>query len=278
MISPAEVNNVVAIKPTVGLVSADSLIPVSSRQDTVGPMARCVKDAALILQVITGKEVDDTTTAESSLPDYVTSCQPLERGSLRLGVSRYGFESLLPVVQRSFDEVVKSLIERGIDVVDIEYEGTDLYRSLTFEQHLCTMITEFRESITSYLIGLTENPNGLRSLEDLIKATKEDPREDALAKDVKMWQLALKSNPNSKEYKEGRQRGEYFGGLGGIGGAMRKYRLDAIISPAGAKISNHFAAAGGLPSLSVPLGFMPDDTPVVWTENKDMIIQAPNRP
>jgi amidase len=245
-------------------------------------MARSVKDAVTILQIIAGKEDNHNTKAEPisspPIPDYLASCQPLERGSLRLGVPRYEFNNLLPAVQRSFDDVVMSLREIGVEVIEIEYKGTDLYRSLTFEQHLCTMITEFRESIDSYLSGLIENPNSLCSLEGLAKVTLDDPREGAPTRDIEMWQLALKSNPNSEEYKAGRQRGEYFGGAGGIGGAMEEYCLDAIISPAGAKMSNHLAAAGGLPSISVPLGFMPSGTPVEWSKEKDLIIQAPNRP
>jgi len=277
LISPAEVNNVVAIKPTIGLVSGDALIPVSRRQDTPGVIARSVKDSATIIQIISEKEETDSVSFLHN-PDYVASCQPLERGSLRLGVPQYGIKNLLPAVQQSFQDVIKSLNESGVEVIELEYKCTDLYRNLTFEQHLCTMLTEFRESIDSYLSELLENPNHLCSLEDLIRVTKSDDREGAPMKDVEMWQLALKSDPNSKEYKEGLQRGEYFGGSGGISAAMEEHRLDAIISPAGAKMSNHLAAAGGLPSLSVPLGFMPDDTPVEWTEGKDLIVQAPNRP
>jgi amidase len=125
-----------------------------------------------------------------------------------------------------------------------------------------TMATKFRTSINSYLSKLTKNSNKLYKLKDLVNFTKEEPREEADKRDLNLWELALRSNYLSNEYKEARRRAEYWAGLSSISGALYRHHLNAIITPATAKMSNHFTAAGGLPSLIVPLGFMPKDTSV----------------
>lgn len=94
ILSPSDVNNLVGIKPTVGLTSRYLVIPISERQDTVGPMARTVKDAAYLLQAIAGADSHDNYTSaipnNGTIPDYLAACDYSAFSGARIGVAWNG--------------------------------------------------------------------------------------------------------------------------------------------------------------------------------------------
>ncbi|KAH8682680.1 glutamyl-tRNA amidotransferase subunit A [Xylariales sp. PMI_506] len=280
LIAPAEINNVVAIKPTVGLVSRDSVIPVSAAKDTVGPFARTVTDAAITLGVIAGRDSNDPATEKSpsEIPDYSLSCVTTDLKGMRLGVPRNALTKLMASILERFEEVLNGLRTLGADIIDVEFASVSEYRALRSDQKQLAMATEFRSSIKNYLANLKENPHNLYQLEDIYALTKQMPGEEASHRDLGIWDLALTTSTDSAEYQEAKRREGIFAGEGGILGSVTDHKLDAIIAPCDARIPNHFAAGGGLPMIAVPLGYMPEGTPIEWDESNEIISQAPNRP
>src|SRR5208283_786604 len=94
IVSPANANGIVGIKPTLGLISRAGVIPIAHSQDTAGPMARTVWDAALLLGILTGVDPNDPATQASdgkSFPDYTPFCDPTGLRGARLGIARRYF-------------------------------------------------------------------------------------------------------------------------------------------------------------------------------------------
>ena len=122
ILSPSDVNNLVGIKPTVGLTSRDLIIPISQRQDTCGPMARTVKDAAYVLAAIAGKSPYDNYTDAipfDTIPDYVAACQFNALSGKRIGVPRnlIGNTTATPIIT-AFDAALNVLRAAGATIVE----------------------------------------------------------------------------------------------------------------------------------------------------------------
>ncbi len=115
-------------------------------------------------------------------------------------------------------------------------------------------------------------------MEGIRDYVKNDPREDYPHRDVENWEWALEMNPRQEAYQRAAERDEYFAGEGGIFGALDRSNLDALIYPTAAKMSTHFTAGGGLPVITIPLGYLPNVTEVKWGPRKDLITEAPNKP
>lgn len=180
LITPAECNNVVGIKPTVGLVSRDSIVPVSLDRDTVGPLARTVLDAAAILNVIAGRDENDPATDRilfEEIPDYTKFCTTSGFSKMHLGIPQNALEDVPVHILTYFNDTARRLQELGAQVVDVEFPAVNEYNSLTFKEKVFPMAAEFRPSISGYLGSLEQNPKDLRSLEDIYRLTKSDPRE-----------------------------------------------------------------------------------------------------
>ncbi|KAK4449658.1 amidase signature domain-containing protein [Podospora aff. communis PSN243] len=281
LIYPADANNVVALKPTLGLVSRDATIPVSLEKDTPGPVARTFKDAAAILGIIAGSDPNDPATYSipfDEIPDYTKSCTMADVSKFKIGIPRNTMSGVPGHVQKEFDRAVQGLRDLGVEVIDIDFAGFEESAKLEFDEQLWVMATEFRVSINKYLAELEENPRNIRSLEDIIELTKNGPEEDYPHRDMILWELALKTSRVGERYTRAKEREERFAGPEGILGAMEAHGLDAIITPNCAKTCSYFAAGGGLPMIGVPLGYAPDDTPVKWSDRNDTVDEAPNRP
>jgi len=262
-------------------VSRDATVPVSLQKDTTGPLARTVKDAAAILGIIAGHDPNDAATNAipfDKIPDYTKSCTAANISTLKIGVPRNTMSAVPGYVLEDFDRTADRLRDLGVQVIDVEFPGLKESDGLELEDRLWAMAHEFRVSITEYLSELKENPRDIGSLEDLIELTKNDPEEEYPHRDLGLWELALKTKDDEDRYKRAKEREERFAGPDGILGAMEAHGLDAIITPNFARTTNYFASGGGLPMISVPLGYSPSDTPIQWSERKDTVLQAPNRP
>lgn len=250
-------------------------------RDTVGPLARTVLDTAAILNFIAGRDENDPAINKipfEEIPDYTDSCTTSGFSEIRLGIPRNALEEVPVHILTHFNDTVRRLQELGAQSFDVEFPAASEYRNLTSREKILPMATEFRPSIARYLGSLEQNPKNLRTLEDIYRLTKSDPHEDFPNRDLELWEMALTTSRDSDEYKAAKNREEDFAGSRGILGAIEAHELDAIIAPCAARIINHFAAGGGLPMISVPLGYLPDGTPVEWSERHDTITQAPNRP
>lgn len=168
MVSPAEKSNVVTIKPTVGLVSRDGIIPISHRQDTAGPIARTVTDAAHILSAISGRDPHDRLTDNipfEDVPNYASACSTTSLSGFRIGVPRNAFEevpklqgelasalSALPAVTEAFDAALRRLELAGATILEnANFSGIEKYLASDPSLREIAILTDFRIEIERYL-------------------------------------------------------------------------------------------------------------------------------
>lgn len=190
IVLPAEKSNVVGIKPTLGLTSRSMVIPISMRQDSVGPVAQSVKDAAILLSAITGKDVDDNWTSVQPFdkaPDYAKACNLSGFEGARLGVPRNGIDYFLnsstKPIMAAFDAALELMRNSGASVVD--KADFALFDVPAFSRNSdIVMGTDFVAGLSAYLGTLKTNPNHVKSLADIHKLTQDDPREEYPDRDV----------------------------------------------------------------------------------------------
>lgn len=269
VVCPASINGIVGIKPTVGLVSRAGIIPIAHSHDTAGPMARTVRDAAIVLGAMTGIDKKDNYTQKSkgkSFSDYTTDLQADSLKKKRIGVARhfFGFHEKVDLLM---EQAIKDLQNLGAKTIDLDQEdlngksGSDAYKVL-----LC----EFKHDLNSYLKNCTSDIK-IRSLEQLIKFNKDhaDKEMPFFGQEVLIAAQA-QVDLNSDEYKSALDNVLKSNGPEGIDRVMDTYEVDAIIAPTGGPAwptdvitGDHFlggssspAARSGYPSITLPMGFV----------------------
>ncbi|KAK8073702.1 Amidase [Apiospora phragmitis] len=285
IVSPAGVNNLAAIKPTVGLTSRYLVVPISEHQDTVGPMARTVKDAAYILSAIAGPDPNDNYTSAfpfDTVPDYVGACDYFALKGKRLGVPRNLFmqysdiEEYRPQIA-GFDASLDVFRAAGAEVVDnLQLEGADVLASSNFEN--VVLMADFATDVANYFSELAVNPNNITSLAELQEFTQRTPMEGWPGRDTQIWQdaLGLGFDNTSPEFWSNYTADLYYGGLLGITGAIKNMSLDALIMPT--TFSSTLPAVIGAPIVTVPLGRYPDNTTVIPNQFGNLNATGPNLP
>ena len=256
IICPATRSGVVGIKPTLGLVSRSGIIPIAHTQDTAGPMARTIADAAILLSVMVGRDKRDATTAATKKgeKDY-TKFLDLEglRGA-RIGVARQfvGNNVAVKAMMESHFEVLKASGATLIDVTFPEDFGK------LGDDRLQVLLYEFKTDLNKYL---AERRSPHRTLADLIKFNEENKeREMPLFGQELFVQSQSKGDLSETAYLQALQRVKRAAREAGIDAVIAKDNLDAIVSPAvGATWS--MAAVAGYPYITVPAGFS-DGLPV----------------
>ncbi len=244
-------------------------------------MARTVEDAAAMLSVMAGSDMNDVKTALipfDEIPDYYVAAKRKDISRYRLGIPRNALGDLSPATLESFESIVKQLAADGAKVVDINFPGMTEYSMMSLAEKCDYMAGEFHDAIAKYFSNLITNPNGLTNLEDLRDFVKESEGEEFPERGVQRFEQALEVTRDSVAYNVGRQRALYFAGVGGIEGAFDIDRLDAILVPSEATAANYFAACNGHPQITVPVGFRPQDTEVKKNETGNLTTEAPNMP
>ncbi|KAF3922811.1 hypothetical protein ABW21_db0202348 [Orbilia brochopaga] len=283
IVSPSENNNLVGIKPTVGLTSRYLVIPISEHQDTVGPMARTVKDAAYILTAIAGKDSRDNYTSEIpfEIPEYWRNLKRSSFQGAKIGIPRIAIaNSTSAPVLAAFNNAVEVIKKLGATIYDnANFPAYAEY--LKSDNTSIVLGLDFKTNVKQYFDQLTYNPNNLHSLKDLIDYTKADAREDYPDRDVSSWNTdAYPCEDNTCAYAwNAYQSNVYLGGVGGILGALESAGveggLDALILPT--QFAADIAAIGGYPVVTVPMGFNPNSTkPSV--DSRGIVTEAPNQP
>jgi amidase len=266
---PAERNNVIGFKPTRGFIGTEATIPISNRQDVIGTLTRTVMDAAYLLNQMVGRSERDERTWNipvDPIPDFTQFCQGVDLSGLRLGIPRNAFADNMPAaIMDAFSMASRTFTSAGAAVIDdANFTAADEFRKLNQQVKGIVRSSEFKRDIVKYLDCLTANPNEIKSVEDIINFTKSNDAELYPEKDIGkfLWTQAEGVEVDSDKYKHMLEQEAYFGGEGGILGALEKYKLDALILPSTNGIAGDLAAKMGFPILVVPLGFWPAGTEI----------------
>ncbi len=264
IVSPAAVNGLVGLKPTVGLVSRDGIIPISRTQDTAGPMTRSVADAAVLLSVLAGPDPRDAATAGARVADYLGA---LDRGALkgaRLGVVREAFGG---------NDLVVSLMERALGVLAAQgallVDPTPIPNGDRYgDAELTVLLYEFKDGLNRYLAEFAPGAQ-IHSLADLIAWNRAHRAiELPYFGQELLEQAQAKGDLESPEYREALDHCARFARIEGLDAAFREQKIDALIAPtgspawltdfvngdhSGASFSSP-AAVAGYPHITVPAG------------------------
>lgn len=281
---PASQNNVVGIKPTVGLTSRAGVIPISSHQDTIGPITRSMTDAAIVLSVIAGKDPNDNFTLAQPpfVPDYT---QALRKGALagkRIGVPRKVFldPSLAGLDQPVLDafedalETIKLLGATVVDPADLP-SAEDILRS---NNESIVLDVDFKIELNRYFAGLIKNPSGVRTLADLIKFNDDHPDLEEPTNFTDQSEL-IESEATTgfnPAYFNALSIDRELGGSMGIDAALKEFDLDALVLPSQG-FTTTIAAIVGYPIVTVPLGFYPDNF-TIESAGPETVYPAPGVP
>ena len=256
IICPSSVNGIVGLKPTVGMVSQRGIIPISQSQDTAGPMTRTVKDASLILSVLTDR--------------YTPPATPRQPGGLDLKGIRIGVVTNYFGIHPEVDRLIKTALYRmeaaGAVLVETEFRNRNRFDEAEWE----VMLYEFKTGIEEYL-GQASVPGGIKTLEDLIKFNRDH------AETVMPWfgqdilEAAVDKGPlTDSVYRRARKRCREGAGKHGIDRLIAKDKLNVLAAPSGGPAwktdlitgdhhtlgSTSPAAAAGYPAITVPAGFI----------------------
>jgi amidase len=271
--SPSSINGIAGIKPTVGLVSRSGIIPISASQDTAGPMARTVRDVAILLSAITGVDPQDPATAASqgksfqnnAGPDYTRFLDTNGLRGARLGIARKFFENNAPM-DAFLNGCIDALKKAGAEVIDPADLAT--HGQMDAPEH-DVLLYEFKDGINRYLARL---PSGspARTLQELIAFNEKNrDREMPFFAQELFIQAEAKGPLTDAAYLKARADCVRLSRQDGIDALLAKYKLDAIVTLTSgpACLIDHVdgdadtggcttpAAVAGYPHITVPAGF-----------------------
>jgi amidase len=269
IVSPSNSCGLVGIKPTLGLVSRAGIVPIAHSQDTAGPMARTVADAAALLSALAGPDAGDAVTAASArhATDYTKFLDPQGLRGARLGVPRDRLFGRSVHADRLADEALQAMKSHGailVDPVALEAPG-DLW-----ESELEVLLYEFKADLNAYLAGLGAAAK-VKTLADVIAFNEQHEDREMPHFGQELFLQAEKKGPlTSTAYRRALQRNHLMTRRMGIDAVMRKHRLDAIVAPTGAPAwltdlvngdcspggASSIPAVAGYPHITVPAGFV----------------------
>lgn len=270
IICPSQTNGIVGIKPTLGLVSRSGIIPIAHSQDTAGPMARTVTDAAILLEAMAGADPRDPAAASAPVGEsgYRSGLDPNGLQGARLGVPRKmagSDERVLAV----FDECIALLKQCGAEVVDpVSIPTFNKFAKSEMEM----LLYEFKADLNAYLSGLgPEAP--VHSLEEVIRFNEEHAARVMPYFGQERMLAAQKKGPLSdSRYLKALERNVRLTRAEGLDAALQTHRLDALILPSGGPAwlidlvngdsigwdmeSTSMPAVAGYPHITVPAGYI----------------------
>jgi amidase len=272
IVCPSTANGIVGIKPTVGLLSRSGIVPISFTQDTPGPMARSVRDAATALGALTGVDPSDSKTAASEgkyLTDYTPFLKEDALNGKRIGwyTSARGQHYKVDTLMQQAVDYIRS---QGAEVIEIDNIYDREAGSLSFE----VLLYEFKDGLNKYFASLGENAP-VKNVEELIGFNKGDSIELRYFDQELLLEAAKKGPVDSPEFSAIVSKMHRLVRDEGIDRIMDDNKLDAIIAPTGSPAwktdlingdaytvsSSSPAAISGYPNITVPMGFV-DGLPV----------------
>ena len=266
---PASVNGVVGFKPTVGLVSRTHIVPISHSQDTAGPIATTVEDAAIVLTVIAGSDPADPATVEADARkvDYRAALDANSLRGARIGVMRFMLPSYSAETRAEFERALTALRAAGAEVVEIQQGPADLRAIGGWE--LTVLLTELKHDLNAYLASTDPAQVKTRTLADVIAFNAAEPRETVLFGQDLFERAQATGGLTDPAYVEARTKSLKAAGPDGIDRMMAEHRVVALIAPTTSRAwtndpkddddmqgsASRLAAVAGYPHLTVPMGF-----------------------
>jgi len=266
--SPAAASALVGIKPTVGLVSRSGIIPIAHSQDTAGPMARTVADAALLLNVIAGEDSRDRATRGNAAhtADFTEALRPGSLRGARIGVARKRYTGYNGHVDQLFRVALQALGDLGATIVDPADVVTEDH--LQNNEETTVLLFEFKADLNAYLAGLGSGAP-VKSLAEVIAFNEhESAREMPYFMQELMVRAQAKGPLTATAYRTALAACRRWSRTMGIDAVMTRLRLDAIACPTQAPVwpidlinGDSFggncttpAAVAGYPHITVPMG------------------------
>lgn len=254
ILNPACRNSIVGIKPTLGLISRSGIIPITHTQDTAGPMARTVEDAAILLGAMAGEDPADAATLRGSggsQEDYTTYLDRNGLNGARIGINR-GYEAgFSEGEKRLVSEAIEIMREAGAEIVEqtnLPHIGSDS----------TVLLYEFKSAINRYLARLSPDAS-IRTLKDLIDYNNSHPKETLKYGQTLLIRAQFETSGTMTEpaYIRDRLQDWRRSREDGIDRLLCEHRLDALFCPG----ITDAAAVSGYPSVIVPAGFREDGMP-----------------
>ncbi|MFC1525386.1 amidase [Candidatus Latescibacterota bacterium] len=268
IVCPSNANGIVGIKPTVGLVSRAGIVPISHTQDTAGPMARTVADAAAVLGALTGEDPADPITAESGghrHEDYTRFLDPAGLKGARIGVARsyFGFHDRVDALMEEALEAMRHLGAEIVDPTDIATKGQ------SGDSEYEVLLYEFKADLNAYLSTRPDLP--YQTLADLIAYNEAHRPEEMPHFGQEIFVQAQEKGPLTEEaYLKALADCRRLSRDEGIDATLREHDVVALVAPTGGPAwltdlvngdsflggCSSAAAVSGYPHITVPAGFV----------------------
>ena len=266
VVCPSSMCGIVGIKPTLGLISRAGIIPIAHSQDTAGPMARTVWDAALLLGVLTGVDPRDPATQASdgkAFPDYTRFCDPTGLRGARLGIARQYF-NISPFVTALMEECIALMRQAGAIIADpVKFSTNEGWR----DTEQTVLLYEFKNDLNAYL---ATRDGAVKSLADCIAFNQANRGTEMPYFDQELMEQAQAKGPlTDKAYLDALANNVKLTRTEGIDAIMATHNLDAIVAPTAGPawltdwVDGDHADSGcssppavaGYPHITVPAGF-----------------------
>ncbi len=271
IVSPSTCCSIVGIKPTLGLVSRAGVIPIAHNQDTAGPMARTVADAATLLGALTGVDPHDEATAASaghSASDYSPSLDPAGLKGARLGVCRSHFMGYSAGTDALMESAIDALKRLGAVIVD----PADIATAGQFDDsEFLVLLYEFKADLNRYLAEWAPGATA-KTLADLIGFNDRNRGQEMPYFGQEIFTQAQAKGPlTDQDYLRALDKNHLLARTQGIDVALAEHQLDALIAPTGGPPSlidlvngdpggggsfSSPAAVAGYPHVTVPMGYV----------------------
>ncbi len=269
VVCPSSANGLAGMKPTLGLISRSGIIPIAHSQDTSGPMARTVRDVAILLGAMTGADADDKATAASAgkiQPDYTKFLDPSGLKGARIGVVRkyFGFND---AVDQLMNDLIEEMKRAGADITD----PADIPTIGKFDDsELLVMMYELKTDLAAYLARLGDTAP-MKSLKEVIEFNEKQKNKEMPYFGQDLFVKAEEKGPlTTKEYLDALANNRKLTRADGIDFVMDKFKLDALVAPTGGPAwltdlingdhssggSSNAAAVAGYPNINVTAGYL----------------------
>lgn len=262
IINPSAQNALVGIKPTVGSISRSGIIPLSFTQDTPGPIARTVEDAAITFGLMAGHDDNDPVTKGAERfagTDWLSLLDENALEGKRIGVARSIFEREISTERKAQFEAalcqMKSLGAVIIDDIDLGTMEDDLGYDV--------LLYEFKAALNEYL-GRTPMTNPIRTISDIVEFNKNHAEETLKYGQVMLEKVDRTSGTLTEPaYLQALLRNRYLAGELALDRAFDEHRIDMLVFPQDHGCS--FSAAAGYPAITVPASFTEEGEPFCIT-------------